>query len=298
MNNALSILPSPQEFQMLKEMGSMAVKSGLLPVAVNTSEKAVIIILKGRELGLAPMLALSHISVINGKPCMSAELMLSMIYKNVPRAVINIVSTTDSECVIMAQRPGGAPTEFAFRKSDAEKAQLLGKGPWKSYPTAMYRARTISAMARALFPDAINGVSYTAEELGAEVEISDDGAEIVKDVTPGKDPNETNNNENNNEQKPTEPPAAKSFTDATKNIGNKLINYAKLDTLADADPGVTRVERGEYRDKKFQDVPTEEIQRMYEGAINWLQKGNQATDAQMKYIANLKKYLKIMGMGV
>jgi hypothetical protein len=56
---------------------------------------------------------------------------------------------------------------------DAHRAGLSGKGPWKSYPAAMLRARAISAMARAMFPDALSGVVYTPEELGAEVD--DDG---------------------------------------------------------------------------------------------------------------------------
>jgi hypothetical protein len=69
---------------------------------------------------------------------------------------------------------------------EAKAAQLLGKDVWKKYPAAMLRARAISAMARAMFPDAINGVSYTPEELGSEIEIGDDGQELVRDVTPAK----------------------------------------------------------------------------------------------------------------
>lgn len=176
---ALNSFPSPQEFTTMKEMGAMAVKSGLLPTSINTAEKAVIIMLKGREIGIGPMEAFAKISVINGKPSMDAELMLSQVYKKIPKAEINIVKTTNTECVIEAARPGKKPTTFSFTMEDAKRADLLNKGPWKSYPAAMLRARTISAMARAIFPDALSGVSYTPEELGAEV----DGDGQVIDVT-------------------------------------------------------------------------------------------------------------------
>ena len=179
-----SVLPEPAEFTMMKEMATMAVKSGLLPVAINSPEKALIIMLKGRELQIPPMQAFSHINVISGKPTMSAELMLAQIYKCVPRAVVNFTSTNEKECVIEAQRPHGMKTKFSFTIEEAQQAGLLSKGPWKQYPSAMLRARCISAMARALFPDALNGVSYTPEELGADVEIDDSGSENVKDVSP------------------------------------------------------------------------------------------------------------------
>lgn len=65
---------------------------------------------------------------------------------------------------------------------DAKRANLTGKGPWVTYPAAMLRARCISSMARAMFPDALSGVVYTPEELGAQVD--DDGSVIEIPVDP------------------------------------------------------------------------------------------------------------------
>jgi hypothetical protein len=48
---------------------------------------------------------------------------------------------------------------------DAKVAGLLSKDTWKKYPEAMLRARCVAIVARALFPDAIMGASYTPEEL-------------------------------------------------------------------------------------------------------------------------------------
>ena len=44
------------------------VKSGLLPDSVNTPEKAIVIMQKGKELGFQPMAAFEHIVVVNGRP--------------------------------------------------------------------------------------------------------------------------------------------------------------------------------------------------------------------------------------
>lgn len=183
MSNAIALLPSHQEFQTLKEICSLAIKSGYLPSQINTPEKAVIIALKGRELGVAPMVAFAHINVISGKPCMSSELMLSQIYRYFPKTKMTFLENTHEKCIIEIFRNNNKNT-FSFTIQDAQQAGLLNKDPWKKYPQAMLQARCIAKMARALFPDALNGVSYTPEELGADVELDDNGGEAIKDVTP------------------------------------------------------------------------------------------------------------------
>lgn len=175
-------IPSAQEFATMKELGNMAIKSGLLPTSINTPEKAIIIMLKGRELGIPPMQAFSSIAVINGKPTMSAELMLGMIFKNVPGAVVDFITTSDLKCEIEAKRPNGKKTKFSFTIEDAKRANLTGKGPWVTYPAAMLRARCISAMARAMFPDALSGVVYTPEELGASVDDEGNVLDVAETV--------------------------------------------------------------------------------------------------------------------
>ncbi len=185
-NNQLSLIPAPQEFQTMKELSAMAFKSGLLPSGIKSAEAAMIIMLKGRELGIPAMQAFSHIHIINGKPTMSAELMLTQIYKCLPKAIINFVISDDKICKIEAQRPNGNKTEWAFTIDEAKKAELLTKEPWRKYTSAMLRARAITIMARAIFPDCLNGVSYTAEELGADIDLDDQGNEVIKDVTPPK----------------------------------------------------------------------------------------------------------------
>jgi hypothetical protein len=176
----VSLFPTDAEWAALKDQATTVVKSGLLPAAIKSPEQAIAIALKGRELGIPMMQAFAHIHIIQGKPTISAELMLSLIFRNCPGAVVDYTETDDQRCVIQARRPNGSAVRFSFSMDDAKKAGLLSKDSWAKYPGAMLRARAISIMARALFPDAIMGCSYTPEELGAEL---DDEGRVI-DVTP------------------------------------------------------------------------------------------------------------------
>ena len=180
MSNEVALIPSAADWTQMVAMAAALVRSTFLPPTVNTAEKAVAIALKGRELGIPMMQSFAQINVIQGKPAVSAELQLALIYKNVPGAKVEFERYDATGCTVVATRPGHRPAKFTFDKADAEAAGLLGKDNWKKYPRNMYRSRAISEMARSVFPDAIMGCSHTPEELGATV--TEDG-EIV-DVTP------------------------------------------------------------------------------------------------------------------
>lgn len=143
------------------------VASGMLPATINKPEKAIAIMMKGKELGLPPMLSFAHIHIIDGKPTISSEMMLSLIYKAFPKAHINFVRMDNDACEIDASRPNGQITKFTFSIDDAKSAGLADRGPWKKYTRAMLRSRCVSEMARVLFPDVVLGC-YTPDELISE----------------------------------------------------------------------------------------------------------------------------------
>lgn len=168
------------QISQLKELGSTLVKSGLLPAGIKSAEAAVVIILKGRELGLPPMQALSHVHVVNGKPTLSAEVMLAMALQRGHRVVV--AESTNERATVKGQRlewPGqyGPEQSLTFSMEDARTAGVTGNPTWKKYPAAMLRARAISAFMRMFAPDVLMGASYVPEELGAEV--NEDG-EVVR----------------------------------------------------------------------------------------------------------------------
>lgn len=171
-----AMLPAANAWGTMKQQAGELIRSGFLPSGIKTPEQAVAIMLKGRELGIPPMQALSHIHIINGKPTMSAELMLAQIMRLHPRTKISYPKRSGEICEIKVQREGSEPSVFSFSIADAQAAGLMSNPTWKKYPRAMLHARAVSEMARSLFPDAISGVSYTPEEMGAT---TDENGEII-----------------------------------------------------------------------------------------------------------------------
>jgi hypothetical protein len=169
---------------MMKEQAGMLVKTGFLPTAIKTPEQAVAIMLKGRELQIPSMYALSNIAVIQGKPVCNAELMLALIYRDHGDEAIRFPQSDHERCTIAYRRRSWSePQTYSFTFEDAKRAGLAGSQTWQKYPAAMLRARCISAVARLAFPDSIGGM-YTPEELGAAVTVNDEGSIEVLDVTP------------------------------------------------------------------------------------------------------------------
>lgn len=170
----LSTIPAADEWNTMSQIAEVLIKGGLIPAALDSPAKVITVLLTGRELGIGAMEACRSIHVVQGKPSLSAELMLALAYKNIAGFEFAVEQSTDQLCKVKARR--GAAQEWVsitFTRQDAERAGLLGKGVWKQYPQAMLRARAISALCRVLAPDAIRG-TYTSEELG-----KDDAADVT-----------------------------------------------------------------------------------------------------------------------
>ncbi|HWE61229.1 MAG TPA: hypothetical protein VHB98_05920 [Chloroflexota bacterium] len=163
-----------EQWQLLREQAGVFIKSGMLPAHIKSPEQVIVIMLKGRELGLPPLYALSTIGVINGKPVVAAEVMASLVYRRHGDQALRIVQSDARNCTIEYRRRGWSePQTYSFSIEDAHRAGLLMGNAWQKYPAAMLRARCISAVARMAFPDAISGV-YTPEELGGSVQVIED----------------------------------------------------------------------------------------------------------------------------
>jgi hypothetical protein len=172
------------DFALLQRQARLWIASGLLPKEINTPEKAVTVVMKGRELRIPPMYALSNIVVVNGKPTCSAELMLALIHRDYGQRSIRIKESTNASCTVEWRQEGWDGTQhYTFTLKDADTAGLLTNPTWKKYPAAMLRARCVSAVARMGFPECIGGM-YGAEELGADVIVTDDGEVMVAHGTP------------------------------------------------------------------------------------------------------------------
>jgi hypothetical protein len=120
-------------------------------------------------LGVSPIHAITAIHVIEGKPSASADLIASLVRRAGHKLRVSGDDTKARAVIIRADDPDFEyVSEWDMDK--ARRANLTGKGVWKSYPGAMLRARAITEVARMGASDALYGVIYTPEELGVNVD--------------------------------------------------------------------------------------------------------------------------------
>lgn len=174
METALAI--TGNEWGVMVQQAEMLVKSGFLPRDINTPQKAIAIMMLGRELGLQPWQALSTINVIQGKPAASPQLMLALIQRSGQLEDMKVDSTNES-CTVTMKRKGQTAHTETFTKKDAENQQLWGKPNWTKQPKVMLRWRAVAGCARIVFSDIILGL-YTADEMGANVAYDEGGSPV------------------------------------------------------------------------------------------------------------------------
>lgn len=123
-------------------------------------------VLRGAEIGLAPMQALSNIAVINGRASIWGDALPALIQ----RAGHDIDSWLEGDgdgTVAIAEVTRGDTGKVyrrTFSVADAKKAGLWGKaGPWQSYPTRMLQMRARSYAARDGASDALMGLQVAEE---------------------------------------------------------------------------------------------------------------------------------------
>jgi len=155
----------------------LATARGFVPVAMEDNPGAIAAcILTGLELGLGPMQSLRSIHIIEGKPTLSADLMLAIAIRGGVRATW---SATDNErASLRLERDGREPFDYTWTMGDAQTAGLASRQNWRKYPAAMLRARCVSAALRAYCPDVLGAGVYVE----GEIEASDPPRVI--DVTP------------------------------------------------------------------------------------------------------------------
>lgn len=146
-------------------------RSNLLPRQYQNNPANVLLALEyGNALGISPVVAMQQIHVIEGKPTASAQLIGGLVRQagHKLRVEFDDRTMTATAKIIRADDPDYEFTAV-WTMDRAKAANLTGKGNWKSYPAAMLKARAITEVARDACPEALFGVSYTAEELNGDV---------------------------------------------------------------------------------------------------------------------------------
>lgn len=166
MADALTVI-APRTLAEAKELSTVLAAANSLPASLKKSPADIVaIVLAGAELGIPPMASIRSIHLIDGKPVLSADAMAGLCLRN--RDVceyLTLVVSTDAKATYRAKRKGAPePVEISFTIEQAKIAGLVGKGNWAKYPAAMLRARAMSAIARAVFPDLVGNL-YDSDEL-------------------------------------------------------------------------------------------------------------------------------------
>lgn len=164
----LPAVPDADELNTLWRVADLLAKSGMVPQAYRGKPADVLsAALYGRELGLGPTTSMQYLSVISGRPTLSAEGRVALIR----RAGHSITGESTPERAVARGRrvDSGDEMTVEWTIGMAKRAGLVrSSGPWAQYPEAMLWARAVSQLSRMLFPDVLMGVSYDPSEVDDE----------------------------------------------------------------------------------------------------------------------------------
>lgn len=142
--------------------------SGLLPKAYQRNPANLFLAAEYADaLGIERINALTSIHVIEGRPSMSADLMVALARRAGHKVRVQVKGEAAKAVLIRADDPE-FEYECVWTMQRAQAAGLAGKGVWKSYPQAMLRSRALSEVIRMGASEVLIGGIYTPEELGAE----------------------------------------------------------------------------------------------------------------------------------
>jgi hypothetical protein len=151
--------------------------SGLLPAQYRKQPGNILWAIEyGEMLGLSTMAAITGVHVIEGKPTASAGLISALVrraghklrvFGDNKSATCQIVRSDDPDFTFEVK---WTLNKNADDNPSAEVAGLLGKKVWREYPASMLKSRAITQCARDACEEALFGLHYTPEELGADVD--------------------------------------------------------------------------------------------------------------------------------
>ncbi|MBB4915065.1 recombinase RecT [Streptosporangium saharense] len=139
----------------------------------------------GQSIGVSTMAAILGVHIIEGRACASAGLISGLVRDAGHRLRVWVErddngKATKAVATIMRKDD----PDFEFRSewtlARAQAAKLTGKAVWQNYPEAMLKARATTEVAREACEEALRGIGYTPEELGAEV--NEDGSVVITEA--------------------------------------------------------------------------------------------------------------------
>lgn len=147
-------------FPVMERMADNVAKCGMF--GMKTPEQALVLMMLAQSEGIHPMTAVRDYHIIEGKPSLKADTMLSRFQESGGK--VDWLALTDVKVEAKFSHPKGGSATIAWTKEMAERAKLWNRPAWQAYSRAMLRSRVISEGVRTVFPSVISGV-YTPEEM-------------------------------------------------------------------------------------------------------------------------------------
>lgn len=166
-----------EELAMFERIAEAAAASGLYRTAIPrasgggydelTPSAALMIVLRGKDLGLGPATALEQVKIYKGKLTLPAGTIAGLIQRS-EKYSYRVIKHDDLECQLEFTFPTGQGLSV-FDLDDARKAGL-GGDMWTKYPRNMLFARALTNGARWYCAEVFGGAVYTPDELQDEKE--------------------------------------------------------------------------------------------------------------------------------
>lgn len=154
---------------------------------IENAAQALQVIMKGRKYGLTVSDSLQMIHMIEGKPSMSAQLIIGLVMSSGYAEYIDFTDATETSATWETKRRGGRqPMKWTFTTDNARRALLGGakvdkatgaysdfdpSSNWSKHPKVMCLWRAGVFLCRAVYTDIVGGLYMPDEVGGAEPEI-------------------------------------------------------------------------------------------------------------------------------
>lgn len=161
---------APALYQHYQNVAVTLSKSSVVPNAYRGKPEDIFVAMAmGYQLGFPVEQSLQDIAVINGRPCLWGDGLLSLALNHpdchsiIEEPIMKNGAVWGYMCTVT--RTGHEPHQQQFTMADAERAKLIGKqGPWTQYPARMLQMRARSFAIRDKFADALRGLRIAEVE--------------------------------------------------------------------------------------------------------------------------------------
>jgi len=149
-----------------------------------TAPQALMLAMRGRDLGFSYTQALSAFHLLDGKPTLTADGMIAACIASGHCEYFRVVEQTATTATWETKRKGSEPQRYTFTMADAEAAELtMSKSRmYKKHPVRMLSARAKAYLARDVYPDVLLGL-ITEDEAAEIAESKPVRVESVQRVT-------------------------------------------------------------------------------------------------------------------